>query len=238
MTENYSDVNRFVVILADDRDPHVSWQHHLERGSAGGVDCVARIGTPVYAPADCEITNIPNNGSGGNTVTMRFADGWRDQFMHLSRFAAPGTKRKGELVGYSGDSGSPGAPHVHWHRIDPTGKRRNPWDYFTSSPSGGGGTTPIEEDDMFTDQDRANLESVMLALGAGGLAPGQWKDEDTVSAVVRENRAALQRMEPRIVNLDQQVTGADDFDAKVGPSVAGRLIDVQNTVNKIEGSPQ
>lgn len=145
---SYRNVNNFIVIAADDRDPWVSWEHHLERGSAGGVDCVAPIGTPVYAPADCTTRNIPNNGTGGNTVTMDFGGGWRDQFMHLSRLVDPGPKRQGELVGYSGDSGSPGQPHVHWHRIDPQGRRRNPWDYFASAPAGGDGTTITEEDTM------------------------------------------------------------------------------------------
>jgi len=143
---SYLNVNKFIVIQADDRDPYVSWQNHLERGSAGGVDCVARKGTPIYAPADCDIVNTRNNGTGGNTVTMWFEDGWRDQFMHLDRFVIEGEKKQGELVGYSGDSGSPGQPHVHWHRIDMHGKRHNPWDYFTSSTSGGTGR-PLEGDD-------------------------------------------------------------------------------------------
>jgi hypothetical protein len=162
----YSNVNKFIVILADKRDPYISWQNHLKRGSLGGVDCVAPLGTPIYAPDDCTLSNTANNGSGGNTITMKFADGMRDQMMHLSRFVSAGPKKKYQLVGYSGDSGSPGQPHVHWHRIDPSGRRRNPWDYFSGSTSGGG-TTPIE-DDMFDDTDRARLLSVFNAIFYGG----------------------------------------------------------------------
>lgn len=173
MTAGYANVNNFIVILADDRDPNVSWRNHLARGSAGGVDCVAPVGTPIYAPADCVLANTPNNGTGGNTITLSFSDGWRDQMMHLSRFVSPGFKRKGELVGYSGDSGAPGQPHVHWHRIDPSGARRNPWHYFTGGSTSGGGHNPIEEDDMFTDEDRAKLNSVWSGLYFGGPAvPG------------------------------------------------------------------
>lgn len=142
----YSNVNNFIVILADNRDPWVSWRNHLARGSAGGVDCVAPIGTPIYAPDDCYLANTPNNGTGGNTITLSFANGWRDQMMHLSRFVASGSKRKGELVGYSGDTGAPGAPHVHWHRVAPDGTRRNPWDYFTAAGTAGGSVTPIDEE--------------------------------------------------------------------------------------------
>lgn len=158
MTAGYSNVNNFIVILVDDRDPWVSWANHVARGSAGGVDVVAPVGTPIYAPADCVVANTAWNGTGGHTITMSFSDGWRDQMMHLSRFVAPGFKRKGELVGYSGATASGKtygvAPHVHWHRIDPSGVRRNPWDYFTGSGLAGGGTTPIEEDDMYEPADR------------------------------------------------------------------------------------
>jgi hypothetical protein len=159
MTDGYANVNGFIVILADNRDPYVSWQNHLDRGSAGGVDCVAPIGTPIYAPADCYLANTPNNGTGGNTITMSFNDGWRDQMMHLSQFVTPGAKRRGEVVGWSGDSGSPGAPHVHWHRIDPTWQRRNPWDYFTGTAPAGDGYTPIQEDDMYDDAARYEVVS-------------------------------------------------------------------------------
>lgn len=137
MTAGYANVNRFIVIKAADRDPYVSWQQHLNRGSLGGVDCVAPIGTPIYAPAAGTLRNIANNGTGGHTATLYFSDGWRDQFMHLSQFVGEGWKNKGDLIGYSGESAAPGQPHVHWHRIDPGGKRRNPWDFFVASTAGG-----------------------------------------------------------------------------------------------------
>ncbi|HEU0182028.1 M23 family metallopeptidase [Agromyces mariniharenae] len=221
MTAGYDNVNAFIVIAADLRDPFVSWQHHLDRGSSGGVDCVAGIGTAILAPADCELRNIPDNGTGGNTIELRFADGWRDQMMHLSRFVAAGSKAKGAVVGFSGDTGAPGQPHVHWHRIDPDGARRNPWNFFDSV-----------EDDMFTDDDRNRLQSVHAAVFMGGGNAGQASVIERL-LLIEDTLAALER---RIVNLDRQVTGADNFNADVGPSVAGRLIDVQNTVNRIEAA--
>lgn len=140
----YANVNNFIVIQADDRDPDVSWEHHLERGSAGGVDCVAPIGTPVYAPADCFVTRIPDNGTGGNTLHMDFGDGWADEFMHFDSYGegSVGDTKQGEFVGYSGDTGAPGQPHVHWHRIDPDGNRQNPWHYFSSTAGGGSTLIP------------------------------------------------------------------------------------------------
>jgi murein DD-endopeptidase MepM/ murein hydrolase activator NlpD len=172
MTRNYTNVNNFIVILAGNpkRDPDVNWQIHRERGSAGGVDCVAPVETPIYAPADCVLANTPNNGTGGNTITLSFDDGWRDQMMHLSRFVTPGYKPKGSLIGYSGDSGAPGQPHVHWHRIDPRGayfdgygytNRRNPWHYFTTGLAGGG-SVPVDNTDYEAIR-RAEAERVRIA---------------------------------------------------------------------------
>lgn len=151
----YSNVNGFIIIQDDDRNPDVSFTNHRARkpSSLGGVDCVAPMRTPIYAPDDCTTRNIPDNGSGGNTVEMYFADGWRDQMMHLDEFVPEGAKRKGELIGWSGNSVAPGydwvPPHVHWHRIwswytdayGPT-NRYNPFHYFITEP------TTEQEDEM------------------------------------------------------------------------------------------
>lgn len=173
----YRNVDNWVVISVDNRNPHTSFTNHRVRGSLGGVDCVAPIGRPIHAPADAKAhTGIA--GTGGRTVTLTYPDGWQDQFMHLSRYAFeavsahPVSVRQGDPIGYSGASGidSVGrlvenyyAPHVHWHRVDPAGlrndawgstNRRVPWDYFTSDTGTAGGgvipITPIEEDDLAT----------------------------------------------------------------------------------------
>lgn len=151
----YRNVNNFIVIADDDRDANTSFANHRKRKSRGGVDVVAAKGTPIYAPGDCILSNHPNNGSGGNTITMAFLEGgWVDQMMHLSRFVESGFKAQGELVGYSGDSVAPGFapvdPHVHWHRLgawyeDDWGatNRYNPFNYFV----GGNAVNNITEED-------------------------------------------------------------------------------------------
>ena len=93
-----------------------------------------------------------------------------------------------------------------------------------SSPAGGGQTHL--EDDMLTPEQDNMLRSVHAAIFTGG---GDAGDEAIITRLVKLEQSAA-RTEPRIVNLDQQVTGADNFDAKVGPSVAGRLIAVQKAV--------
>lgn len=110
------------------------WADHIRRGSAGGIDYVMPVGTPLPAPSDGFVTFLPNNGTGGHTATIRRADGTRTQYMHLSRFVgAARTVRAGEIVGYSGGAkGAPGAgsstgPHLHTHDLTASGKRVPPF---------------------------------------------------------------------------------------------------------------
>jgi hypothetical protein len=231
-TMSYVNVDGWRVILIDGvRDPNVSWAEHIARGSAGGVDCVAVVGTPLHAPAAGRIEFAFNNGSGGHTATLHQAGGWRDQFMHLSAFEGAGGRdvQQGELIGYTGNTVAPGyspvAQHLHWHRIDPSGVRRNPWNYFTAgSGTAGGGYNPIEEDDMFSDTDRADLQVIKTGLGLGGLAPNGLASPDTILGISRELRT-------RTRNIDKQTTGADGF----APSIASRVIALQAAVTALAG---
>jgi len=165
---SYLNVDNWQVILVDGvRDADKSWAEHVARGSAGGVDCVALTPKPIHAPADGRIEFMFNNGSGGHTATLYQAGGWRDQFMHMSAFEGAGGRqvRQGDLIGYTGSTVAPGyaavSPHLHWHRIDSSGVRRNPWHYFTgSSTAGGGGYTPIGDDIMAL---KGSLELINVA---------------------------------------------------------------------------
>jgi murein DD-endopeptidase MepM/ murein hydrolase activator NlpD len=139
-----------VVILADNRDPYVSWQNHLARtsGLRGGVDIVAAVGTPVYARTAGVMLQVPNDGSAGNSCRFHHDanPGWYDVFSHLSRYVGASGQHfnAGDIVAYSGNSGNVDQ-HLHWHLVDPSGARRNPWDYFSGSSTAGSGGTPIEE---------------------------------------------------------------------------------------------
>lgn len=122
-----------------------SWAAHRNRNppSLGGVDWAMPVGTPLYAPSAGVVSFLPNNGTGGHTVTTRRKDGTRTQYMHLSRFAGTAGRAvaEGDLIGYSGGAkGAPGAgssdgPHMHGHDIDASGTRVPP---FSTIPN----TTP------------------------------------------------------------------------------------------------
>lgn len=141
-----------VVILDDNRDPYVSWAHHLQRTGRGGVDLVAAVGTPIYARTSGTMVAVPADGSAGNSSRFYHDDnpGWKDVFSHLSSYRTPRNPQglsgfhynSGDIVAYTGNSGNV-TQHLHWHLLDPGNVRRNPWDYFSSSSTAGGGTTPL-----------------------------------------------------------------------------------------------
>ncbi|HWM39869.1 MAG TPA: M23 family metallopeptidase [Streptomyces sp.] len=121
-----------------------TWQEHIDRGSLGGIDFGMGVGTELPAAGGGTVTNIPENGTGGHTVTIQHDNGYRTQYMHLSEFllsdgAAVGT---GGVVGRSGgEPGAPGSgsstgPHVHWHMTDPGGARIDPLAFLGGSGSG------------------------------------------------------------------------------------------------------
>jgi peptidoglycan LD-endopeptidase LytH len=96
-----------------------------------GVDIMATLGQEVYAVADGTLTrqaliDSPLSGNAwGLTATL---DGTYYFYGHLSAFAegiALGDKViKGELIGYVGDTGNPGAGNYHLHfEIHPGGQK-------------------------------------------------------------------------------------------------------------------
>lgn len=122
------------------------WQDHIDRGSLGGIDFGMGVGTELPACGGGVVSNIPENGTGGHTVTIQHDNGYRTQYLHLSQFLLDNGTRVGAggIVGLSGgEPGAPGSgestgPHLHWHMIDPNGTRINPLDYL----GGGGGGLP------------------------------------------------------------------------------------------------
>lgn len=204
------------VILADQRDPDVSWARHERTAGPGrgGVDVVAAVGTPVYAWADGTVKYVSNDGSAGNVARLYLTHdpGWVLDYKHLSRFASPlnGVVKRGSLIGWSGDSGAPGQPHVHYNLVDPSGIRRNPWNYIDT-----GSAASREEDDMFTDDDRNKLASIHKAVYTGE------GDGGGISVINRLNELQL-----RVRNLDAQLTGSDGFT----PNLVGHVLDVKAAI--------
>ncbi|MDX1418933.1 MAG: M23 family metallopeptidase [Rubricoccaceae bacterium] len=82
-----------------------------------GVDFPTPIGTPIYATADGEVGFVGTRGGYGNVVEVRHPLSNRmTRYAHLSRpLVAPGEPvSRGQLIGYSGNTGLSTAPHLHY----------------------------------------------------------------------------------------------------------------------------
>ena len=83
-----------------------------------GCDYRAPLKTPVYAPESgwVKVDDDDPSGSAGISIVIFHDNGWSSDIMHLSKNVVK-TKQKvkrGELIGYSGNTGASTGPHVHW----------------------------------------------------------------------------------------------------------------------------
>lgn len=100
---------------AFDYSPYGLKGHH-------GVDYVAGVGTPIYAPENGTILQSangvtdPKSGrfAAGETIIM--SGSYEHWLMHLSRrlVSAGQSVTEGQLIGYTGNTGVSTGPHLHW----------------------------------------------------------------------------------------------------------------------------
>lgn len=122
-----------------------------------GIDLKAQIGTPIYAAADGKVLRVDNNDR-GNSFYNRFQyglyilidhqNGISTLYAHLSRALVKANEevKKGQLIGYSGNTGYSYGPHLHFgvyltkslefkkippaNGLVPVGATLNPRDYL------------------------------------------------------------------------------------------------------------
>ncbi|MEG3176824.1 peptidoglycan DD-metalloendopeptidase family protein [Sphingomonas sp. RB3P16] len=81
-----------------------------------GIDIGTPWGTPIHAPADGTITYAGRSGGYGNFIKLSHGGGIETHYGHLSRFATRAGQHvaRGDVIGYSGNSGISTGPHLHW----------------------------------------------------------------------------------------------------------------------------
>lgn len=97
-----------------------------------GIDFAATIGTPIYATADGTIDILDVSFSGyGKKIEINHGFGYRTRYAHMHGFAVRlGQKvKRGDLIGYVGDTGLSTAPHLHYE-VFVNGVIANPVHYF------------------------------------------------------------------------------------------------------------
>jgi murein DD-endopeptidase MepM/ murein hydrolase activator NlpD len=98
-----------------------------------GIDFAAPIGTPIYATADGTIEDVQTNlvAGYGNKIDIDHGFGYRTRYAHMHMFVVrEGQKvKRGDLIGYVGNTGISTAPHVHYE-VFINGVQVNPVHYF------------------------------------------------------------------------------------------------------------
>lgn len=96
-----------------------------------GIDFSAPQGTPIYATGDGKIRLVRWEGAGGNTVIIDHGFGYETRYLHLSKYAVKlgQNVKRGEVIGYVGNTGLSAAPHLHYEILK-DGAHVNPVMYF------------------------------------------------------------------------------------------------------------
>lgn len=101
-----------------------------------GLDFAANTGTPIYAPADGVIEVIrPSSKGSGNFLKLNHSLGFATTYSHMKKFNVKRGKfvRKGDLIGWSGNTGLSTGPHLHYE-IRFLGRALNPRPFVEWTP--------------------------------------------------------------------------------------------------------
>jgi len=121
-----------------------------------GLDFHAPVGTPIYATGDGVIKDAKSGSGLGRFVKIEHPTaGYLTVYGHMSKIAQgirPGKAvKRGDLIGYSGNTGLSEAPHLHYEVRDLEGNQLNPI-YFLA-PS----VTPAEYERLLKEAESTTL---------------------------------------------------------------------------------
>ena len=102
-----------------------------------GVDVAGGYKTPIIAPADGVVASIGNNRLMGKNLWIRHREDLRTTYGHLHTIAVEkGEKvRRGDVIGYMGNTGRSTGTHVHYEVVE-EGEARDPMQYILDRESG------------------------------------------------------------------------------------------------------
>ena len=97
-----------------------------------GIDFTAPTGTPIYATGNGRVVPAPDGASGyGNHVVIDHGFGYKTLYAHMykSKVKMGQRVKRGQLIGYVGNTGLSSGPHLHYEVIK-NGNKINPINYF------------------------------------------------------------------------------------------------------------
>ena len=97
-----------------------------------GMDFTAPKGTPIYATGDGLVKRADNRASGyGKHVRIDHGFGYVSLYAHMNKYEVKrGQKvKRGEVIGYVGNTGRSAGPHLHYE-ISKDGNKINPLNFY------------------------------------------------------------------------------------------------------------
>ena len=96
-----------------------------------GMDFTAPKGTPIYASGDGVVSLAQRSSTFGKVIFIDHGYGYRTIYAHMSKMAVKRrTKvKRGDLIGYVGNTGLSVAPHLHYE-VHKDGRAVNPINFY------------------------------------------------------------------------------------------------------------
>ena len=96
-----------------------------------GMDFAGSIGTPIYATGDGRVTFVGYNKGYGKHVMIDHGFNYITLYAHMSKYNIKNRQhiKRGDIIGYIGNSGSSTGPHVHYE-VRKNGHPVNPINYY------------------------------------------------------------------------------------------------------------
>lgn len=117
-----------------------------------GMDFSASRGTPIYATGDGKVTKVRRSRRGyGNHVKIYHGYGYETLYAHMSKYTVRQGQnvKRGEVIGYVGNTGKSVAPHLHYE-VHKDGKKINPVRFYYND------LTPEEYERMLELSEQSN----------------------------------------------------------------------------------
>ena len=97
-----------------------------------GMDFSAKTGTPIYATGNGKIEKVKKSRRGyGNYVIINHGYGYKTLYAHMSKYIVRKGQevKRGDVIGYVGNTGMSMAPHLHYE-VHKNGKKINPVNFY------------------------------------------------------------------------------------------------------------
>lgn len=125
---------------------------HKIRKMHTGMDFTAPTGTHIFATGDGVIESVTASKRGyGNHIVIKHRFGYKTRYAHMSRFNVKEGQfvKRGDIIGFVGNTGSSTGPHLHYE-VEKDNKKVNPYNYYFND------LTPEEFDRMIELSSSAN----------------------------------------------------------------------------------